>query len=1278
MQHASSQNGFNIDTAIDSIKSEKSTSTFLDFRSSTRLGEKLVSSSSDPQSGNQRCAYQDLFSNTNEDFFENPKNAESLLKWSVLKNIDPLLGAYGGPNSIHLTEFYILVGTLKGPILVFTRKQFLVSNLVPQLSNDLTENYLRSSVECIAVSADGTHLAAAYKSGDIFLWNLNTSDNSSAGYESDRNTSNDKRLKAIIHIKYHQGRTINGLGFIGLRHTGLIVSDNKGEVMFHNGFRTGLWMLTYSSKQVLTTSSNEILLHSQTAPYSEGETSLHMVAVLTGSAFSILTTNPRLATLYIDKLSSKADTTVVNQCCLLWHKYTSKVAFSINCELTIYSLNIRTNLPNLVSKKATWKSEEPIVSLQWVTDDLIGLLTLSHQFIILQVLDSFQVVTQLDLLPHDLLTPPSKHFAVFQNELFLSTHYSLKIGKFLTWSETALRSVQRGDYIGALKFLGSFLRDDFPLFCLMKLEKNGSERDQQLIVPFYNLALASLRFVLQKQSIDYGEVDLLFSVIIRNLRTFEKGDANLDYTNTFLERSMDCFKDKNCNIFFEVLTNAVMEGNIRALPPEVFKALLEYYSMLKKTSLLEELIIMLNPEMLDVDLAVKLCQDNGLFDILIYIWNKVFGDYTTPLIEAIYKISHQNEKCLLFAKMELSDMSQIFDYLSFILTGRQFPRNAPIVPHQKQTDAKESIYHILFSGTCVELPSKNSEKLHTKRNLNDEPAFPYFNLLLNYNPKRMLSMLNEAFEDSFLNDVSTHKIELTGIQMSRQYIVHVMIDIMKEKGRGIESILLAIFISSNIAKYPQFIRLSNLAFENIITITCTGEHSDLANDSQRALEALLSVYSPKNAEAFIAEVKERNFNQVLFTVYSKMRRYPDLLALALDSNDTMHDYGRDMADVLRNTFNQTKNDFHMKSSILTIVKDNFEVLLIKLGLKDAVLLFEQYDPEIHNFALTVSDEYCRLNYLEELFGSRSNNMDRLNLVTSYMDLCCKYKENKSLLPILHKFPLKSVDFHSVLLTIIGNKNYEGAGVIHERLHDYDAVVEDMLYCIKCWFTQINRKYDSLNDYLIMAVRAAEASEGNKEFNWSRLIACLITLYGRTKSNLGDRDACNKAIQKVFVSLALSETSDRETALNQFPSILTKALENQEVIMRKAHELQELLLDIFTAYNIEEHMSRIILNIVAGSSTSLVQTYKTAIQRGWSVRNGECEVCGKVLWGLGIDAAIFEAWEAARRGSQFSAADGQISPVVLFMCHHGFHENCLQNLGQKKNNYFCLTCKNQTQ
>ena len=168
------------------------------------------------------------------------------------------------------------------------------------------------------------------------------------------------------------------------------------------------------------------------------------------------------------------------------------------------------------------------------------------------------------------------------------------------------------------------------------------KRKKQLEQPFRNLSLASLKYLLNKKECGYEKLFNLFSLILEVDNLF--CDSLEEQVNFILDEPLELFNEEQLHVFYDVLSNKILEGAIKSLPPSVLKKIITYYAEKEEYTLLEDLIVMLDPQFLDLDLAVKLCKEFKLYEVLIYLWNKVFTDYMTPLIDFIYRI----KGCLLY------------------------------------------------------------------------------------------------------------------------------------------------------------------------------------------------------------------------------------------------------------------------------------------------------------------------------------------------------------------------------------------------------------------------------------------------------------------------------------------------------------------------------------------------------------------------------------------------------------------------------------------------------
>lgn len=1301
-----------------------------------------------------------------ENPFVCPIDCEKIMNWKNFTRIYSILNAYGGPTCFLPTNTYLVIGTTKGVILIFDYREFLQSILVPQLINDVKETHdlnnlsnLRSNVTNVVISLDGTHLAASYETGDVFVWDLNLSNNN-----SDTDSSVINPLYAILNIDDHVGSTINGIAFKDKRHTGLIVSDFSGNISFHNGHRSKLWSLTYNTKKLLTVPSNEILfrmsLEPHDAKYYKNNKNEDILAILTNKVFCILSTGnhnnnnnnknnnfdepiSNSSILYNDQtvtLCSNDTTTsnsiVPNNDIAFFKEPTSVsnityIAYSIKNTVIVFVFRIISGKFQLIQRKIQWNCAEPILSLNWISKTLLLILTISHQMIVVDPYDEFNIVMKLDLLIHNLLIPPNNYFKFYHKRLLLLTHYSFKIGKFNYWSTLTLQKVQKGDYIGALIQLDEFSKPEFSIPALLNLEIDIQARKEQLNDPFINLTFAALKYILKKNSSDIHDslTQLLRFAIKIQAQWFPGVERNIIKFLDLAWESIIAFDDEIKDTFISTIRELIRANVLNIVPPSIFQEIIKQLTRKKSKEskeansiLLEmqKLLFSINPSCWDVDLLVRTLQkpldqvdysNGGSSQILLpYIWNIKFKDFLTPFVDLIYWIRDGNTtNCEIFSIHDNTNKEVtprfIYDYLTHIFLGRYYP-SGELIEFDQINSIKERISFVLFNGVIINWPLNSTDKLHLVKNIENESSFPYFNLLLKYDTSRFLSMLNEIIEDPFLNENEDEELEEQQhtLRINRQYIVDILIDIIKEDmgEKSDRKLLIAIFLSLNIPKYPQFIHISNKCTDIIVQNILNYRHSRKDNRAELALESLLPYYEPPDPESFILKLKENSYLNVLMKYYKMSKRFYDMFKICLSDIDIAEDWA---TDLLNSTIkNILQYDLKHQNPpeyfrFLDLFKKSFCKILDILGSKKTANFINELDPSLHSSILEIGSdpelEQTQQQYLNILYdGKVLTNMEDTALTKKYIELSCKYKG----LNELHLW-LRKLNFKTLEVSIINDfkeklsnkKDYEGLSIVYFNQHNYEQTVRNLVTCIEIWFTDNNKdkKQDKLMELVDATVSASNLSSNfeTRQKCWVDLLSCLVKQYSMVPEDNedmnDDKTRINEVIQHVFVKLAFSENEKLDDSTNaivnrnetKFWKILAGVLEKQDIILMKMSDISDLLHQIFTTYHLEEQISELILKILEHSSSEIVDRYQKSLDQGWSILNNECEICGKRLWGIGLEQKIIRIWEARKKEQKIPRTEVINGKIVLFKCEHGFHTKCLENLGQVTKMYTCLTCHN---
>ncbi|CCF56088.1 hypothetical protein KAFR_0A06530 [Kazachstania africana CBS 2517] len=1228
-------------------------------------------------------------------------NYDKLLKWSNLNHMFTALAAYGGVSCIYPTNSYIVVGTTKGLILIFNYKEFLQYILMPQALNEDDHN-LRSKVQLVSLSADGTHLAASYQSGDVFLWDLSMTTTTN-GNRTTTGTAIEP-INAILHITEHRDIQVNGLEFVGNRHTGLLVSDLDGNITFHNGYRSRLWYLDYTSKKILSIPSNEILLNCKSQLFIKNkDVDNGLTAVLTNTNFAIMQLAKNMAgnIVFQEKITYNSTSRLIPYNDISWYRKPREriqtISFSINNQVNVIKFQLVNNRwLQLVSKKITYQLLEPIISMNWISDSLLSFFTISNRFLIMNPFQNFEIILSLDLSRSVSLSSNNIVFKLFSNKIFISSSFSFTLGSFQSWSSLILNHVQRGDYINALNLLNTFVTSNSDsretihhLATLLNLNPEIDKRKLQLLDPFHNLSLAALKYLLKEDTNNEDDMANLLALTIHIQSSWFPNDK--ESLLLFLDQQWESILTSNGSrksVYLETVVELVSNETLKIIPPSIFKSVIshvidnnEKYDPTK----LNSLILHLDPNCWDVDYLCKLMRNLNLQNqmLLCYVWNIKFDDFVTPLVDLLKWIRDGNtSNTEIFHSEEEPDF--VFDYIKYLLLGNYYPSNESLLPFSKQAKVKSQLCYIIFNGVCINWPYSTSNRFSATQG--EQPSFPYFNLLLHFNAPKFLDVLTAILEDSFFSEEEEENDDYYGehnsleidtefsLKVTRQYVVDIFLDKLLLSDPQIDKTLISIFLATNIPKYPQFIRVMNTQLECIVSELLRPNVSVESSQLENGLEALLPIYEPKDENKFITELKERNFYGAMYQFHHRNKNFVELLRMTLDYSVVFETYenitlGSTFEIIIKNIMHL---DLDAQLEVADIISFNFTKIMHILNPTSTVKYIQKIDPQLHENILKLEDESVMQEYMEELFKSYTNSSTALK--DAYISLCCKFKPQSDLIPWLTSLQLEGVSIEKLTSNLQNTSNYEGLSVIYSKLKNYELVVDNLVMCINDWFLAGIEEEIKLSTFIDSAISAIYLAVDDARFNcWMKLITSLFMQYQQGKI----QPICDKMLQYVFVKLALFGDYEAGTdGDNNMYKVLSGVLEHTDIIKMKVADIKGLFIDVSTTYNLEEIISELILKITENSSVNIVNEYRSSLVEGWSIHNDECEVCGKKLWGVGLSPIVFKIWEHKRRKEEIPDVVIENAKLVIFKCNHGFHTKCLENLGQKNGNYECLLCNEQ--
>lgn len=901
------------------------------------------------------------------------------------------------------------------------------------------------AVTSISISADHSTVAGGHASGHIYTWEL-----VKPAKPFLHIPPVDKRRTPNIDGHVIDVAVLH-LGFLGSRHTALVSADDKGMAFSHLATRgMGVVARTVKTTRILgrypenppsslpQRKPSSVLAFSP-LPLGNAEQASDMmglVAMLTPYLLVIVSTTPVAQTQYKTPRPREVTAHSAMTAALAWFpsvklKVPNKVTSenSSKVKLVYCWSNVLTVLevveiepssssgaegpPSLQFRsRSKWKAQEAIVAVQWLGRSVLAVLTITQQLVILEdsslrETNSSDLVQkhiyhvdlfsqQLNMLVEELdEEDASMHgvvadafymsFRAYKGRLFLLGFNELSFGQLSNWADRLLALMEEGNHIGAIELAVSYYTGEADKVSV-GLPDDDDSRHRMVLDKLLEMISASLRYTFG----NYNEAD---GESQDSLQTKELAgvciSACVSINDIFFlfDEIYPWFSEaKVQHLFFQFLEPFVMDDDIQLVPPVVIKDLVSFYTEKGLHARLEELLCHLDPITMDLDQINSLCKRNHLYDALLYIWNQALDDYTTVLHDLLSFTEGGNngggDTTPPATAQALSDASKIFPYLSYILNGRVYPAGTEM-DEGRATLAKAEIYHFFFSSSSNSLLNGSAQPGGHGYN-----SFPNLRKVLDFDAPSFLSMLNEAFEDSFLNGTNDSIPNETskqlsegqklGLSVNRQRIVSILLEIMvPPRYESEDTVYLHMFIARNLPKFPQFVRLPGHTLHRIIVGLCEFSIDDISEDCQLSVEYLLSVYQPPDVDSLIPLLTKAGFYRVLRSIYRSENEWASLIQTCFDEGPANGDLVFDcVGECLR--ANTGLSDKQVEE-VRNVIKTN-ALLFVERNVKEAAATIEKYAPSMHYIMLdaldTISDDSQKLEYLRTILDPADQALER--------------------------------------------------------------------------------------------------------------------------------------------------------------------------------------------------------------------------------------------------------------------------------------------------------------
>ena len=1285
------------------------------------------------------------------------------------------------------------------------------------------------SITSVALSADFYTVAGGHSNGNIFTWEiarpakpfLQILSTDTTQLQSARIDGHVLDV-AILHV-----------GFLGTRHTALVSADDKGMAFSHLASR-GLGAIARSVK------TTRILgRYPETGPIparprkpssvlafaplplgnvESASDSLGLVALLTPYLLVVVSTTPIAQTQYKAPRPKDLAAHGAMTAALAWYPAMRTKHMSFNAKLAYCWLNVVMILdleeiqPTRDAEKdrpvdlqftfqKRWEAEESVVGIQWLNRSVLAVLTLSQRLIILEdesltVPDSSDLIKkhiyhvdlfsrQLDPLIENLDEDNlSMHgvvadafymsFKAYKGRLFLLGFNDITVGTLSNWADRLFALMEQGDFIGAIQLATSYYAGGADKAAI-GLPADDASRHVLVKDKLIEMIAASLRYAFGKNP-DSDTTRVSESQLDHLLRASFVACLMLKDTEFLFDEIYGWYSENGfLSMFLRLLESFISDGEIRIVPPTILKDLVNDFMSRGFSARLEEILCLLDPSTMDLDQITALCKKYMLHDALFYIWSQAIGDYVT-IFKDMLDFPDMDYEQYVSTPAEHRHPSKIFPFLSYTLTGRVYP-TGDWLREDKAFRAKADVYHALFSGSSGKEAVVNS--------------FHYLRKLLDLDTSSFMSMLNEAFEDNFLDEISESvedQQNLTlqqrfGVSLTRQFIIRILLEVLVPPDYKPEDIIyLDMFIARNQPKFSQFIRLPGNILHRVFIELCSYGSDDISDDCQLSVEYLLSVYQPPDLSALLPLLRRARFFRVIKSIYKSEKQYAALLRTCFADEASPQSIFECVEDCFSPSSSLGQDQLE---SLRQIVVENATKFLYA-DLKRAATVIHRDLPNLHGVMIEVleNDHHAQYIYLKEILGVENEAMGKEQFVSSqpfvelYVRLLCDYNpghvtnfiENLEsgdlrlgeVLPALEQSG--SIDAAVILMAREGNVRdamnrlvqhlrYLETALLHvlDKVEDasvnenpHDSVV-DLVRSVEkygkvgLWLCQKQTRAQAIADSFTRAstkrpsyghAKSLDTELSGHEVFWLDLIYATVRIIhavsdvedipGEAKGNdmsfqksVSPSDfsfvlRCLRTVVQDTFTGVLAATSPStipgqpKTNLS-FLRILRAFLNRVSKSSPSLSHLRSVLSAIFSAYAYEENLLSLANQLLSKDLYIRIEAVSERRKRGWRPSGQTCSGCGLRLWGPGVDAGAWEAWnerqkecvgfldvasskpdteshsgKGKRRATDapdplhpLPGANGVSLPtesqgtLVIFSCRHSYHKQCLDDIVTKK-------------
>ncbi|XP_033629373.1 vacuolar protein sorting-associated protein 8 homolog [Asterias rubens] len=1200
-------------------------------------------------------------------------NHGSIIRHVVLKNISSQLMSAsdrvqaGSPSAMAISQ-YIAVGTSHGLILVFDPNQVLKWCLG---STALGTQY--GAVSTLGINNDCSRLLAGFARGQITMWDL------TSGKLLRTITDAHPPGSAVLHIQFSDDPTM------------AICSDSGGSV-FELSFKRVMGMRTCESRCLFSGSRGEMAtiapLHVHSTIKEHPMKEMAILAMATLSKVFIVSVRPKLTVIFTKQLKGDPSTLplLAWQFVVIQGKNTDRVvdpvlAFARTNMVYFYQvLYSEDGLVKVVPLQSI-KLPYNLIALHWFNPKTLVAIDTTERLHLVDVRTEEELEV-VDLVDIELVYGSSffkslatggnvsqamalageracyQSISSYKGQLVILGTKSLHVMTTRAWSERLDILEKEDKYKAALALALSFYNGKAK--AVVGLFGNTEDRGKTV-----GEKILELLFTYVDVSMKHGPVRGAIHLLEEHFQKVVP--VCVDYCQTLDRRDIlfgpiyDRFQQDSIakGVFLECLEPYILNDTLTSITPGVMKDFVDHYKTKEMVHSVEACIVHMDIASLDIHQVVSLCWAHGLYDAIIYVYNKGMNDHITPLEDLLQVLGQAVTSGKQLTDQQIKLGNKLLVYISCCLAGRAYPLGD--IPSDLIKSVKEGVWKCLTS-------------LHTKQANEEEHVYPYLRTLLHFDTREFLNVLALAFEEpEFASQGSSYA---AGLQ-SKQRIVDILLQVMVESiGFSPSQVgCLFTFLARQMAKNDNNIVVNRLLFEQVVEFLSNPADETRHEEREQALLQLVNAggLEQVDQQKLLRLAEGAKFYRVSELLYEKRRQFDRILLCYLRDPARKHA----VFTYINNVMMESCYTDPEKDAVQSEALENLQDLVAIDSKETAQLVLKVFANSLDEVIDKLHDRLkLQYEFLQGVFDYRDATSTALGpkeqsqsdpaIHEKYIDLMCQFNPSA-----VHHY-IRNVEgyrLEETLQIVRRRKIADATAYLLEMAGDIQGAFRIMLESLSSSIRilsdtmQSDKMADNTKDpsVAICGMQAglmviiqlcqrnsAKLDEPEREALWFPLLDLMMASQRKLKSSLGDdhfeafKDLTRHVLNSMMGYIAL-------------PAVLQKIMQDPTYSTGKFGEIKELILGMLDTYNYEKTLLRTTNNLLDHDLYWSLNNLTQAVSRGLIPRKESCFICHRNFTKIGEDEA-----------------------VVVFSCGHTYHTQCLHTSGcssmiEGKQHWTCYQC-----